>query len=321
MSTIIDALDRKILYYLDQNSRESASKIAKKCRVHKNVVNFRIKRLVERGIIRQFVAMISPTTIGLTPYKFYFQLENLTGEKEKQITALLVDLPVYWAARVSGRWDFIIGILAKDNRDVNQIKLKILKVLGKDITKRSISQLIEAPHYNRTYLLDKKETLPTKYWITQKNYSAINENDRKILKILADNSRTPVTEIAQKTNLSVKTIIGKIKKLEKEKIIYDYRISINLEKIGYRFFKCFITLKEGKKELLNKFFEYCKQHKNIIHLVECLGDWDLEPEFEIEDSEKYNQTLEEIRNKFNDLIKTIETINILKEYSYICIPK
>ena len=55
----LDLLDRKILYELDRNSRRSASEIAKKVRVHRNVVNFRINRLIEKGIIREFVTIIN----------------------------------------------------------------------------------------------------------------------------------------------------------------------------------------------------------------------------------------------------------------------
>jgi DNA-binding Lrp family transcriptional regulator len=142
----------------------------------------------------------------------------------------------------------------------------------------------------------------------------------KILRILAHNSRTPVTEIAKKADISVKTALSRIKKLEKRGVIYGYRISLNLEKIGYQFFKCFISLKKADSDVLKELIHYCQENPNIIHLVECVGDWELEPEFEIESFEKFQETLEEIRNRFGSLIKNIETINILKENDYVCLP-
>ncbi|PIN80124.1 hypothetical protein COV11_04665 [Candidatus Woesearchaeota archaeon CG10_big_fil_rev_8_21_14_0_10_30_7] len=317
----IDFLDRKILYELDRNSRKTASEIAKKYRVHRNVINFRIKKLQENGVIRQFVAMISPTALGLTPYKFYLQLQNLTKEKEETITNLIKELPVYWVARVSGQWDYIIGVLVKNNKEINEIKLKVLELLGEDITKKNISTLVEAPHYYRTYFLEKEELPQTKYWIKQQKSTKTDKTDLEILKLLSNNSRTPIIEIAAKLKLNVKTIISRIKKLEKEEIIYDYRISINLEKIGYKFYKCLISLKKGNPKQIHKFLTYCQQQKNIIHVVECLGNWDIEPEIEIESEQKYYALLQEIREKFKEIIKNIETINIIKEYSYICVPQ
>lgn len=316
----IDNLDRKILYYLDQNSRQSASKIAKKCRVHKNVVNFRINRLVRNGVISGFVAMISPSTLGLTPYKIYLRLQNLNNQKEEELQKLIKTLPVYWAARTSGQWDLIIGILIRDSSQLAALNKKILNAIGEDITQKSISLLTEAPHYYRKYL-QKEKNFHVKYWIKNQPKQEIDEEDVKILKILATNCRTNVVDIAKKVNLSTKTCISRIKKLEREKVIYDYRISLNLEKIGYKFFKCFIFLKNADMHRLKEFYTYCQRNGNIIHLIECVGEWELEPEFEIESFEEFQKSIAEIRNDFNDIIKSVETINILKEYYYVCIPK
>jgi Lrp/AsnC family leucine-responsive transcriptional regulator len=317
----IDNLDKKILYELDRNSRQSASQISKKLRVHKNVINFRINRLVERGVIRQFVTIISPSVLGLIPCKIYLQLQNLIEEKQKDIIQFIEKLPLYWAAKVSGRWDVIIGVLVKDMKEFNEIKNKILEKFGDDITNKTISILVEAPYYYREYLIeDKNKKMEIKYWIKEVKKEKIEDKDIEILRLLADNSRAPIIEISEKVGLTVKTIISRIKTLEKSGIISDYRISLNLDKIGYEFFKCFIALKKADQKRINDFIDYCGLNKNVIHLVECVGDWDLEPEFEIESFEKFQQQLSEIRNKFSDIIRSIETINILEEYSYVCLP-
>jgi Lrp/AsnC family transcriptional regulator, leucine-responsive regulatory protein len=319
----IDNLDRKILYELDRNSRQSASQISKKLHVHKNVINFRINRLVEKGVIRQFVSIISPSVLGLIPCKIYLQMQNLTDEKQKSIIQFIQKLPLYWAARVSGRWDFILGVLVKDMKEFNEIKNRILEKFGEDITNKTISILVESPYYYREYLVevDTNKKIEIKYWLKESKKEELDEKDIEILRLLANNSRIPVVEITEKVNLTVKTIISRIKYLKKSGIIADYRISLNLNKIGYSFFKCFISLKKADKKRINDFLEYCHLNKNIIHLVECVGDWDFEPEFEIESFEKFQQQLSEIRNKFSDIIKSVETINILEEYSYVCIPE
>ena len=47
----IDVKDRKILYQLDLNSRQSLTTIGSKVRLSKTVVQYRINRLVKNGII------------------------------------------------------------------------------------------------------------------------------------------------------------------------------------------------------------------------------------------------------------------------------
>lgn len=315
----IDNLDRKILHCLDKNSRQSASEIAKKLRVHKNVVNFRINKLVKNKVVKQFVAMISPTVLGLIPCKFYLQFQNFTDKKEEHLLKFIQRFPLYWAARTSGRWDFIFGVMVESLEKLNEIKKELIGKFGEDITNKTISILVEAPHYYRNYLSDEKD-YKVKYWVKQEKKQEIDETDLKILRILANNSRTPIVEISEKVGANVKTIISRIKNLEKGGVIYDYRISLNLEKMGYEFYKCFISLKSYNEPEYKKLLDYFKEHENIIHVVECVGEWDLEPEFEIESFDKFQKTLREIRNKFSGIVKNIETINILQESSYTCLP-
>ncbi|HJX50672.1 MAG TPA: winged helix-turn-helix transcriptional regulator, partial [Candidatus Nanoarchaeia archaeon] len=248
----IDSLDRKILYELDHNSRQSASQISKKLRVHKNVINFRINRLIEKGVIRQFVTIISPSVLGLIPCKIYLQLQNLTDEKQKSIIQFIQKLPLYWAAKVSGRWDFILGVLVKDIKEFGDIKNRVLEKFGEDITNKTISILIEAPYYYREYLTeDKSKKMEIRYWLKESRNEKLDYQDIEILRLLANNSREPIVEISEKVKLTVKTVISRIKSLEKSGIIADYRISLNLDKIGYRFFKCFISLKNADKKRIN----------------------------------------------------------------------
>ena len=50
----LDLKDRKILYELDFNARQTDSEIAKKVKLSREVVNYRISRLQKNGIIRNF---------------------------------------------------------------------------------------------------------------------------------------------------------------------------------------------------------------------------------------------------------------------------
>ena len=53
----IDLKDRKILYELDVDSRQSNAEIARKVGLSKQVVGFRIKRLVKEGLISWFYSI------------------------------------------------------------------------------------------------------------------------------------------------------------------------------------------------------------------------------------------------------------------------
>lgn len=72
-----------------------------------------------------------------------------------------------------------------------------------------------------------------KFIFTISNIVALDRIDKEILEILMKDARLSARQIAIKLKMSTVTIITRIKKLEKEKIIRGYTALIDHEKIGY----------------------------------------------------------------------------------------
>jgi hypothetical protein len=53
---------------------------------------------------------------------------------------------------------------------------------------------------------------------------------------------------------------------------------------------------------------------NVIHNL--IGEWDLEPEFEFENNEGFQKTIQSLMDEFSDVIQRINVINVIKEYKY-----
>ena len=61
----------------------------------------------------------------------------------------------------------------------------------------------------------------------------LDETDERILKNLLVDARQSARQLSLKLGISTVTVLSRIKKLEKEKIIQGYTAIINHEKIGY----------------------------------------------------------------------------------------
>jgi DNA-binding Lrp family transcriptional regulator len=81
----IDLKDRKILYELDIDSRQSFRSIGKKIGLSKDVVASRVKRLQEKGIIKNFFTVIDSSKLGYTSFRFYLTFQRTTPEIKKEI--------------------------------------------------------------------------------------------------------------------------------------------------------------------------------------------------------------------------------------------
>lgn len=62
---------------------------------------------------------------------------------------------------------------------------------------------------------------------------SIDKIDKLILACLVEDARTPYTEIAKKIKVSAGTVHGRVKKLERRKIITGATLKINYEVVGY----------------------------------------------------------------------------------------
>ena len=119
----LDVKDRKILYELDINSRQSNSEIAKKVGLSKQVVGFRIKRLLKENIISFFYSVIDISKLGFTVHKNFLRLQNLDRGKEKELIDFLVNHPnVVWFASCDGKFDLAFGTWAKELSPQSVIK-------------------------------------------------------------------------------------------------------------------------------------------------------------------------------------------------------
>lgn len=61
----------------------------------------------------------------------------------------------------------------------------------------------------------------------------IDEKDLRILRILANNSRIPLTHLASELGITDVAIKKRIKKLEEDGTIIRYTVVVNPEKVGY----------------------------------------------------------------------------------------
>lgn len=64
------------------------------------------------------------------------------------------------------------------------------------------------------------------------NYD-IDKTDKQILTLLINDARMPYTEIAKQLNVSPGTVHGRVKKMEKKRIITGATLSVNYEVVGY----------------------------------------------------------------------------------------
>ena len=317
----LDLKDRKILYELDINSRQSDSEIGKKTKLSKQVVNYHIKRLVKNGIISSFFTHINLYKLGYSGHKIYIKFKALPVEKEKEMWDYLEKkLTIVYILSCSGRWDLVLGIASKNLEELEQVLSEFMNHYSSFILERAITIYNRGTMHNRKWILNKKSRETS--WLLGGKIKdiKIDDLDREILKVLIKNARTPIIEIAEKLRTSSSLVIQRIKKLKQKGIIVGFRIWIPREKLGMHYCKAFIYYQNKTTEKEKKLLEYCENIPSVLGITQNIGPWDLELELEVEDYAEFHKLLKNLKNRF-DIISNFETAYGEKETSKSYLPE
>lgn len=313
MDKKIDKKDIAILLELSKNSRIPLSKIAKIVKIPKTTVKYRIEKLSKRKILNKNYAIIDMTKLGfLFHYEIFVKLQGISEELEKSCLNKLKDHPlVGWLVSTSGRYSFICATFARHPSHLYEIVKYIKSLFHPFIQESFVNVAISGEQYRYPiFKYSESPKISTKNSFSEFSPIKLPRSQIKILKILSENSRTSLTEIAKKLKLTEKTVSARIKKLEKEKIITNYTCQLHLGRSGYFFYVLLIKLNDVNEEI--KLF--LEQFPEIFYIVKSVGSYDLKTGFYVAEEPRIYEIEREIYKKFGKVISETEIMRITKEY-------
>lgn len=318
---IIDEKDRKILVELDKNSRQTDSEIAKKVGVSKQVANYRIQKLVERGIISNFYTIIDVGLLGLNSYYIFLQLEKINRREEKMLLENLSKFDyVGWLVSGTGRWDVVLLVYADSIATFDKLLNQIINTCGVHLHEYNFTTLIKGEHISYKFLSETPELSS----VLQKEKATVQKLDKidiRVLKNVNQNARLPIAEIARITKLPVHIINYRLKNFVKQKLIEGFKPKINVSKLGYQWHLLLIQFQRINEKNKNEFIEFCKQQKKIYYVTNTVGLYNLMLDIHVKNSEEFKEVLLELKDKFSDVIKLYESMIIFEEYKISYLPK
>ena len=320
----IDSKDKKILYYLDMDSRSTYSQIGKKIGLSKNQVKYRIEKLQEKGIIKSFNTIINSAKLGYTSIRFHFKYQYKTPEIEnKMVTFFLKYKYCTFIASTQGEFDLSMIFKVKNLNEFYIIWSEIQNKYGHYFQNQKISFFIHEIHYGSSYLIDDNLIEKEREKIREIPFCVkgidIDDTDLMILRSIATNARLPVIDIAKKCQLTDSAVNYRIKKMKEKGIILGFRTELDLNKIGYQIIRIYIVLKEYK--LRDQIINYIKNNPNLKYIDTTVGECHLELEFHLVNITQLYEIMESIIRKFPMFIRYYNYIFITNIFKYHHFPK
>lgn len=304
----IDKKDLKILQALDENPRYTYIQIAKKTKLSKETVQYRIKQLEKKEIIQKYISSARIGTETLV-HKLLIKNKSLSDENKNEfINFLNKQKAISWVGSCEGSWDFIITSITKKQELFAKTVKEIMNKFGSHFKKKTTLQSTAITILNEKYLHDKNKQARIYYNNFLEEEIKQDKITTTIMNHLAENARAPYTELAKLVNLTPEAIGKRFKKIKENT---SFNLRINHSKLNLNYYHLFISMENFSKQ--NELIKFYIQHPNITFIMEHTGYYDLHLEIVI-NQKNAEKILDELRTKFGKHILNYELLKITKEH-------
>jgi DNA-binding Lrp family transcriptional regulator len=294
--------DKRLLELLDINSRSTLGTLAEKLKISKQAIRIKLNGFIQKGIIINYVSIIDFFKLGYNNMHLYLMLQGIDKKVyHKKIEELVKLKEVAWTAELFGEANLGISILYKDTQELSEILTKINKIFNSFIIRRE-SHFIKMHFISRIDLISNyPETIKL---CCDKKVITLEKIDEQILSEIKNNARFNYLDLSAKIKKKPETIKKHILFLEKNRIIRDYKILLNYNRLGYLWNLCILNITPGKdiSHILNQF----KEEKRIPFVSITIED-----NIIIDFLSKDYQELKDFLNFFKEKNKEIESYKIL----------
>ncbi len=319
----LDVKDKKILHYLSGDARAPLSEIAKKVKLSRDSVQYRLNSLESKGVLKKTRTVVNTSKLGYESYHIFLRLNNPKEEIERKFIQSIKDLPFVRAIiKVYGSYDFEIALIAKGIQEFDNIINLIIEKAGDNLRDYEIIILTNnyvSRSFPKNFIKEDKnqDFIKKKHKVIESN--KIDSKDIEIIKVIRDDARIPLIDISKKVKLSPDAVSYRLKNLYGNFII-SYIPTINYNSIGYSINIVLLNLIPLNKENEKKLADFLNSNSNILWASKSIGKYNTIIYTCTRYDSYLQSTISELRSLFPKNIINYDSFLAAVEYKYTYAP-
>ncbi len=148
----------------------------------------------------------------------------------------------------------------------------------------------------------------------------LDVKDRKIITLLTQDARMPLTQVSRRVALSRDAVNYRIARLEKKGIILKFIPEINLRRMGFRTYHVFMVLDERHPEKQKELEERIKSDPSVLSLITYSDTYDMEFMIIAKTVEEFDRTITKITTEFPAVIMQKDKLEVINRYTSSHLP-
>ena len=139
----LDSKDRRILNILQGNSRASYTYIASELGVSEATVRYRVKNLIDNGVINKFTVLLDPKKIGFSTSGIL--MVKIAPDHFEKASEKISDLTeTYHVFQNTGEYDIVAVVHAHDLEHLSDLRKRVEMILGvREVSLSATTRLIK----------------------------------------------------------------------------------------------------------------------------------------------------------------------------------
>lgn len=306
----LKAKDEKLLAYVYHHYREPFTKIGKACRISRNQVEYALNKFQKEGLIKKYLTVFNYSLMG---YNEFVIVWLKIGNSKAQIRRELEDMKnVVSVGNVLNKYDIFVNFVFKDIMEFESVFFDFIEKHKDKIMDYSFFRSIFVEFFPLKFFGDERGEANFVASSENKLAEIITDKDLKIMKMLEEDGRSRIIDIAKETGISSELIVYKIKQMYKKNIIAGTRIQFDMEKLGFYFASLRLKI-DATKELKKELEQFCIRHKYINALSFGLADYNCIIQFFYQNEADLRKSVQETNEFIGDKIMDSELLLIEKE--------
>jgi len=145
---VFDDIDKRLLFYLQEDSKQTNKELSNKLNLSVTAVYERIKKLEKEGYINKYVALVNKEKtdkafVAFCHIKLEKHSQDFVVRFEKEVNLLSEVLECY---HISGDYDYLLKVLVKDMAAFREFMVKKLTTINHIGSTHSMFVINEVKH-------------------------------------------------------------------------------------------------------------------------------------------------------------------------------
>lgn len=293
----LDRTDREVLAELDRDCRQSNAEIARKLRLGKHVVSYRIAQLEKSNAISGYYAMIDLSKLGKLSYRAYLKFYAMAPREREAVFDYLMKKDTWWVGELDGEWDVGFVMWARDHYEFEKFWGAFASRFQKHVEKYNISIYLRFHTYSMGFLSERDQER-VEYMVGLGGEAKTDAADLRILSVIAGNARIGTVEIAEKAGLSPVQVAYRLKNLVKRGVITGFRANVSLEDLTL--YKANFHLNSTRK--VKDMHAFAREEKWAVYSDESIGFAEFEYDLLCPSYVEFKKAVERFQKAFSSEI-------------------